>query len=64
MHKIWYKTELDAAIKRKTTYIGNKTKAYALIWNQCVRSLQSKIQQRKDFELSIYNDPIEFCKGN
>ena len=63
MHKIWCKAVLDAAIKRETIHIGNKTKVYTLIWNRWVRSLQSKIQQRKDFELRIYNDPIELLKA-
>ena len=44
-------------------YKNNKTKAYSLIWERCTRAMQSKIEQRTDFNVKIYNDPIELIKA-
>ena len=34
------KAKLDATIKRETTFESNKTKAYSLIWERCMLSVQ------------------------
>ena len=53
-----YKAQLDATIKRETTFGTNKTKAYSLIWERCTLSMQGQLEQRNDFEKDIYNNPI------
>ena len=35
-----YKAQLDATIKRETTFESNKTKAYLLIWERCTLLMQ------------------------
>ena len=61
--QITFKAELDAALKRKSTYETNKTKAYALIWEQCSTLLQGQIEQRTDYENEIYNNPIKLIES-
>ena len=56
---IVYKAEIAQFVQRKTTYKTNKTKAYAFLFKQCGTSLQSKITNRSDYELSIRNNPIK-----
>ena len=41
----------------------NKDKAYALTWGQCDKAMRSKMQSRKDHELTIKDDPIELLKA-
>ena len=42
----------------------NLTKAYALIYaNFCNRTIQVRIEEHKDFETTIKNDPIELLKA-
>jgi len=56
-----FKAELQLYLKRKMTYEANKEKAYSLLWSQCSKQLQHKIQNRQDY-LSIKNNPIELLK--
>ena len=53
-----YKAKLDVAIKQETIYESNKIKVYSLIWERCSTSMQGQLEQRVDFDTSIYNDPI------
>ena len=53
-----FKANLQAFIKRTTTYEENLFKAYAFLWEKCTKGMQNKIASRKDFENRIYNDPI------
>jgi uncharacterized protein YozE (UPF0346 family) len=39
-----FKAELQLYLKRKMTYEANKEKAYSLLWSQCSKQLQHKIQ--------------------
>ena len=54
-----YKLEMQAYMKRKTHFNDNKVKAYALFFGQCSHSMQAKIEQRKNFESEIQDDPIK-----
>ena len=58
-----YKAKLDVTMKRETTFESNKTKAYFLLWERCTLSMQGQIEQRKDFEIKIYNNPINLIKA-
>ena len=62
-YKMRYKALLDAAVKRIRTFETNKIKAYSLLWERCSKSMKSQIQQRKEFEKNIYNNPIELLKA-
>ena len=53
-----YKVKLDATIKRETTFESNKTKAYLLIWERYMLSMQGQLEQKNDHEKEIYNNPI------
>jgi hypothetical protein len=54
--------DYDAYTKRKQCYEANTTKAYALIWEQCAKSMQGKIKATKDFESTIKGNPVELLK--
>jgi len=43
------------------TYEANKEKVYSLLWSQCSKQLQHKIQNQQDY-LSIKNNPIKLLK--
>ena len=58
-----YKAELDEAMKRKRTYQDNEYKAYALIWQRCAKAMQNRLLQRKDYQSTIYNNPIQLLKA-
>ena len=61
--ELQYKAELDEAMKRRRTYNDNLYKAYALLWEKCAKSMQNKIQARKDYKTSIFNDPINLLQA-
>ena len=61
--ELTFKAKLDAEIKREEIYNNNKTKAYSLIWERCMQAMQSKIEQRTDFDTKLYNNPIELIKA-
>ena len=46
-------------MKRKKTLEENSYKAYAEVWAQCNKAMQSKSESRKDYESEIYNDSIK-----
>ena len=62
-YELLYKAELDKFNKLETNYEDNLTKAYGLIWEQCAQSMKNKIEARRDFESTIYDDPIELLKA-
>jgi hypothetical protein len=57
-----FKAEYDAFMKHKQFYEANTTKAYALLWEQCAKSMQGKIEANKKFESTIKGNPIELLK--
>ena len=58
-----FKAEFDLYTKRKQVYENNLTKAYALLWEQCSKAMQNKVEARKDFTTVIKGDPIELLKA-
>ena len=57
-----YKHEIGLFIKRKQEYKENLTKAYALLWSQCAKGMQIKIEARTDYT-SIKGNPILLLKA-
>jgi hypothetical protein len=58
-----YKAKLTEALRRIRVYNDNLVKSYALIWEQCNTAMQNRLEQRTDYETTIYNDPIELLKA-
>ena len=62
--ELTYKAKLDATVKHEETFNNNKkTKAYLLVWEHCIRAMQSKLEQKMNFSKTIYNDPIKLLKA-
>jgi Reverse transcriptase (RNA-dependent DNA polymerase) len=61
-YKIEFKAEYDAYMKRKQFYEANTTKAYALLWEQCSKGMQGKIEANENFSSKIKGKPIELLK--
>jgi hypothetical protein len=57
-----FKEEFGAYMKRKQFYEANATKAYALLWEQCSKGMQGKIEANENFESTIKSKPIELLK--
>jgi hypothetical protein len=57
-----FKEEFSAHMKWKQFYEANTTKAYALLWEQCSKGMQGKIEVNKNFESTIKSKPIELLK--
>jgi hypothetical protein len=57
-----FKADYNAYTKCKQCYEANTTKAYALIWEQCAKSMQGKIEANYDFESTIKGNPIKLLK--
>jgi hypothetical protein len=60
--KIEFKAEFDGYMKRKQSLETNITKAYAFLWEQCTKGMQTKIESNSDFNSTIKGDPIELLK--
>jgi hypothetical protein len=61
--KMEYKAMLSEALHRICIYDDNLVKLYALIWERCNTAMQSRLEQRTDYESTIYNDPIELLQA-
>ncbi|KAL7578955.1 hypothetical protein ACA910_006923 [Epithemia clementina (nom. ined.)] len=62
-HEMIFKEELTRYFKRKETLTMNTVKAYVFLWEECSKSMQIKIESRKDFILIIDKNPIELLKA-
>ena len=62
-NKMKYQAELELWMKRKQAYALNRTKAYALLWEQCAKSMKNKIEARSDYSDKIKGNPIELLKA-
>ena len=58
--KIEFKAEFDSFMKRKQCLETNTTKAYAFLWDQCAKGMQSKIEARTDYNIKIKNDQLRY----
>eukprot|EP00957_Ditylum_brightwellii_P114160 8703132-Ditylum_brightwellii.AAC.1 len=54
------KKEYDIYVKRKATYLNNKTKMYAIIYVQCSEAMRAKLEGEDDFkEAAMESDVIK-----
>jgi hypothetical protein len=60
--EIEFKEDFSAYMKQKQLYEANTTKAYALIWEQCSKGMQGKIEANKKFEAENFENPIELLE--
>ena len=44
-------------------YQENQYKAYGLMWEICAMAMNENIEARKDFEVGIYNNPLELMRA-
>ena len=58
-YEMIFKAEYDSYMKRAQAYDNNLTKAYALIWEQCAKGMQHKIENRSDYSTTIKGNPIQ-----
>jgi hypothetical protein len=56
---ILYQAEIKRFVERKGTYESNLDKVYAVIWDQCNKSMQNKLISTSDFDTNIKGKPIE-----
>ena len=59
---IQYKEELREVNKCWRTYVDNKFKAYAYIFRQCNKAMQTRLENDTDFKSKIKNKPLELLK--
>src|SRR5210317_821031 len=59
---IEYKEELRKYNLRKDVYEENKVKAYALIFSYCNKTIQNRIEESRDFEDEIRDDPLRLLE--
>ena len=57
--EIEFKEDYGAFTKRKQSYELNMTKAYAFLWEQCAKGMQSKIEAGETFISKVKNNPLE-----
>ena len=62
-YELKYKANSDATEKREEIFLSNKTKTYSIIWEQYSKGMQSKLEERMDFQDKIYNNHINLLKG-
>ncbi|KAL7574114.1 hypothetical protein ACA910_014803 [Epithemia clementina (nom. ined.)] len=62
-YEMIFKEELTRYFKRKEILSTNTVKVYAFLWEQCSKSMQMKIESRKDFTSTIEKEPIELLKA-
>jgi hypothetical protein len=62
-YEMEYKAKLSKALHRTGIYDDNLVKSYALIWERCNTTMQSRLEQRIDYKTTIYNDPIKLLKA-
>ena len=59
-----HELEYSSFVDRREDYRKNKTKAYALIFQQhCTKVMQHRIEEHPEFDSTIEDDPIELLKA-
>jgi hypothetical protein len=58
-----FKAKVQQHVKREEKYRFNMSKAYSLLWKQCSRELQDKIEGRTDYEFDIQKKPINLLNA-
>ena len=62
-YKIKYQQDLKSYTDKIEVYNNNKERVAGILWNRCNRAMQSKIENRKDYETTIKGNPIELLKA-
>ncbi|KAL7578529.1 hypothetical protein ACA910_011590 [Epithemia clementina (nom. ined.)] len=62
-YEMIFKEELTRYFKRKEILSNNTMKVYAFLWEQCSKSMQMKIESRKDFTTTVDKKPIKLLKA-
>ena len=57
-----YQIDLKTYKDRESTYRANKYKAYTIILNYSNKTLQKRIEEAKDFESNVRNDPLKLLE--
>jgi hypothetical protein len=60
--KIEFKSDFDGYMKQKQSLESNASQAYAFLWEQCTRGMQTKIDSNSYFNTTIKGNPIELLK--
>ena len=58
-----YEVLYTAFNDKKVQYEANKSKAHALLWQQCTSMMRSKITSRPEFETEIKGNPIKLLEA-
>ena len=63
-YDIKYTAKLNKHLEREAILDKNMAKAYALIYSQyCNKTMQNRIEEHPDFEMTIRDDPIELLNN-
>ena len=62
-NQAFFDAEVASYVKRKDAYAANFPKAFAFLFGQCNKALQSKLQTRADYDAIIKDNPIELLKA-
>ena len=57
-----YQTEVELFLNKQEKYISNMNRVNALVYGQCSKALQHKLQTIKDFQSTIKTNAIELLK--
>ena len=58
-----YEAEIKSFVERKNMYEANRGKAFAFIYGQCNKVLQSKLQTRTDYDSEVKGNPIKLLNA-
>ena len=62
-NKMLFEAEIKVFVERQDQYHSNKSNLYALIWKQCNKALQGKLQTHTNFRSEIDGDPIKLLNA-
>ena len=62
-YELKYQQQLSGYTEKIETYNNNRERAYGLLWNRCNKAMQSKLENRSEFESKIKGNPIELLKA-
>ena len=58
-----YSQDLKTHTDKVETYMNNRERVAGLLWNRCNKAMQSKIENRSEYESKIKGNPIEMLKA-
>jgi hypothetical protein len=57
-----FEVQVRVFVARQAMYTTNKRKAFALIYEQCNKTLQSKLKARANYDTEIKGNPIKMLQ--